>query len=530
MYYHVLSNNDVIKIIQITFYAIVPVAIMFGAFALRDSMHEYKKGIIAKIVPWIVLISFICDVVFIANKLIAYPWNIAPLPSDASIYRELTYFSNGYPIWGWANDYQLEIVNHLGGCVCMLGWTVYAFCFMRSNTSWWKKICKFIAYCLISILITGFSFHDFNDLWIYCIFILLAIVLLLLARVKNHKIVTTNTVPDVISNEEATDNKDNKNPSKTTKKEDDESNQNIITTDNINSEKQKLNKSRLVTINLVLLHMKRVFNMILGVIIKQWKIVIGISVGCFVCIGTYVLIANLNEMKEISEREKEIQLELAELRNNTDENKTLKLSIEKMIENCRKAYAGGIDYNTEIFEQALENIISIARNGNSKAQYILGHYYKGTIYPKSEEYCDPITFNRIDKTKAAYWLLEAAKKGHKSAQYDIGGMYLLGYTYECNDETITNGINRNVELGLQWCKKASANGDSKASLFVGDLYLDPVSALQSFIEAKKSYRLYNCDDFNIIETNIDSAFYYWEKAKEQGLEKEASERLERIYE
>lgn len=55
---------------------------------------------------------------------------------------------------------------------------------MPSETTWWKKLFKFIAYALLSLLILGFSFHSWRDILAYCFFVVPAAILLIFARVK----------------------------------------------------------------------------------------------------------------------------------------------------------------------------------------------------------------------------------------------------------------------------------------------------------------------------------------------------------
>lgn len=186
---HVLSNSDIISIIAYSAFGAMILAYVFAALGSRDKSPKYKKGIVGKIVPWILLLIFISDSALIASRLAVYPWEIDPQPSQASAYRELQDMCIGSPVWGWANDYQLDIVGKLGGCVCALCWTVYAFCYKRSNTNWWRKAFKVIAYILLSMLIIGFSYHETKELLVFLVVIIVpSFLFLFFARVKPTKV------------------------------------------------------------------------------------------------------------------------------------------------------------------------------------------------------------------------------------------------------------------------------------------------------------------------------------------------------
>lgn len=185
--FHVLSNNDIISIITYSIFAAIFLVFLFAKLGARDPIPSYKKGIVAKIVPWVILLLFLSDAALIISRLVTYPWDIEPQPSNASAYRELMYLGSGYPVWGWANDYQLAVVGQIGGCIVALCWAAYAFAFKRSNTKWWKKLFKVLAYILLSALIIGFTFHEWNDIYAIAMFLVPIVLFLVLAHVKPNK-------------------------------------------------------------------------------------------------------------------------------------------------------------------------------------------------------------------------------------------------------------------------------------------------------------------------------------------------------
>ena len=170
------------------------------------------------LIVFCILLSDICLFIYRCTE---YPWGLEPQPSQASIYREISYMGSGYPLWGWANDYQLPLLSSFAGALLWFGWTIYAFNFKKSDTSWWKKACKVIAYLLISITILGFQFHQIRDLLDYAIIIVIVIVLLRIAHVKPLKqeinlSVETTVIPkeqvpdDEIEDDKASQNEDPK--------------------------------------------------------------------------------------------------------------------------------------------------------------------------------------------------------------------------------------------------------------------------------------------------------------------------------
>lgn len=209
MNFHVLSNYDIIDILELMPFATIVIFLVFGKLATRDSASGYKRSFVAKLVAWIVLLLFVIELYLTICNLINYPWDIDPKPSNDSMYREMTYPRNGSSlIWGFANDYQTKLISHLYRCVFLLAWTIYAFLFEKSKTSWWKKGCKFVAYAIISIILLCFSFHTIEDLGVLAIWILPSIALLIIARVKTPKnsIVGSNTnVLDSKTNENKED-------------------------------------------------------------------------------------------------------------------------------------------------------------------------------------------------------------------------------------------------------------------------------------------------------------------------------------
>ena len=214
--YHVLSNIDLIKIL---FYGVgfgLYLAFgVFGSLARRDATKQKRpKGILRKVMPWIVLLLFISELSLFIYRAIDYPWNLTPEPSQASMIREVNEVrvsrygeSAIYPVWGWANDYQFDLLSVFSANILWLCWTIYAFYFKPSDTSWWKKTCKVMAYIILSAFIYAFRFHYYEELLVYAIFPLVVFVLLWLAKVRTPKqkvipVVAKEVTPQLVNPEE----------------------------------------------------------------------------------------------------------------------------------------------------------------------------------------------------------------------------------------------------------------------------------------------------------------------------------------
>jgi len=187
--YHVLSNEAIIKIIIYAIFAgCFFCYLFFSSCAKRDpSSRKQEKGWLGIVIPWVLLCLLICNIFVLVLNCIEYPWYIDPSPSEASAYREISekgisYVDRDFE-WGWANDDQLPILQALSTCILCFGWTIYAFYFKPSDTSWWKKICKILAYVIVSIIISGFRYHEIKDLFVIEFILILPGILLYFARV-----------------------------------------------------------------------------------------------------------------------------------------------------------------------------------------------------------------------------------------------------------------------------------------------------------------------------------------------------------
>lgn len=183
--YHVLSNYDFVKILV---YAICGMVILraFAAYlGRRDGrIAEQKKSVFRKVVPWGLLCILFSESSLLIYRLLYYPWSTVPQPSQTSIVKEMQYGADSIILWGWANDSQLTVLSSFAGTALWLFWTIYAFKYMPSDTSKWKKFCKILTYIIISVSILGFNIHSFLDFVWWTIGFIIVIVLLRISSVK----------------------------------------------------------------------------------------------------------------------------------------------------------------------------------------------------------------------------------------------------------------------------------------------------------------------------------------------------------
>lgn len=184
--FDVLSTQAFVKIIAWTLVFCIPLGKVFQYLGHRHAFLPYKKGIVGKIVQWVLACVLLFDIGKFGYLFLHYPWMEVPQPSPASMYRQLETTAQS-PLFGFANDQQLAILTALAAVVLGICWTTYAFSYKPSPTSWWKKACKFVAYLLISATILGFRVHTGADLVVYGGIALAALLLLRVARVHPPK-------------------------------------------------------------------------------------------------------------------------------------------------------------------------------------------------------------------------------------------------------------------------------------------------------------------------------------------------------
>ncbi len=117
------------------------------------------------------------------------------------------------------------------------------------------------------------------------------------------------------------------------------------------------------------------------------------------------------------------------------------------------AYAGWNEgaaaYQRGDHETAFKEFKPLAEQGNTWAQYYVGHMYiMGQGIPK-------------DYTEAFKWYEKAAEQGNTWAQYNVGVMYDKG-----------EGVPQDNAEALKWFREAAQHGYALAQVMLGGMYLE----------------------------------------------------------
>jgi len=112
------------------------------------------------------------------------------------------------------------------------------------------------------------------------------------------------------------------------------------------------------------------------------------------------------------------------------------------------------------YTRAIDILISLANQGNAKAQLKLGRMYsegKG------------VSRNHFEAVK---WFRRAADQGNSEAEFALGVLYAEGL-----------GVTEDHVLALQWFRRAAEKGAPHAQNAVGELYLGYQDIPQDYVEA-----------------------------------------------
>lgn len=99
------------------------------------------------------------------------------------------------------------------------------------------------------------------------------------------------------------------------------------------------------------------------------------------------------------------------------------------------------------FERAHAELLPLARDGDARAQYIVGIMYLNQYVAPSRA------------GLAAEWIGKAAEQGYAAAQTELGRMYRTG-----------DGVAQDYREMARWYERAAAQGDVGAQLFLADAY------------------------------------------------------------
>ena len=191
----------------------------------------------------------------------------------------------------------------------------------------------------------------------------------------------------------------------------------------------------------------------------------------------------------------------------------------------------------ELTDYAWHKITLLAERGHAEAQFMLGVKYNGYDFWdrkwRNEEEQNSSSRLRMlgspfNYDKAAYWYLKAAEQNHSGAQNNLGNCYMYG-----------RGVGKNIKEAIKWYRLSASNDDDYGQLSLGDCFRDGHKIQigehwEKDVDAgyySWAYKIgyHTVPDYEIlIQQNIDSAKYYWEKSALQGNET-AKERLQKIY-
>ncbi|MCM1233996.1 MAG: sel1 repeat family protein, partial [Ruminococcus flavefaciens] len=156
-------------------------------------------------------------------------------------------------------------------------------------------------------------------------------------------------------------------------------------------------------------------------------------------------------------------------------------------------------------DDAAAQLIEMAENGDSYAQYLAGLLYRD----------GPVLIP--DSVEALYWFEQAARNGNVVAQYALGKL-LLSEDAEVRD----------TELGIQWLEYAAHNGSDCAAYSLGKEYLKgeimerdtekAINYLARSVEAGNQYAQYALGKLYLESHDQGQALYWLAQSASQGNE------------
>ena len=152
-------------------------------------------------------------------------------------------------------------------------------------------------------------------------------------------------------------------------------------------------------------------------------------------------------------------------------NKAISLGHQEALSFVSSQGTGLISQKKAAKEVAIKWYTIAAENGNTDAQFNLGHaYHNGEGVEQ-------------DYGKAIEWFSKAAEQGDSQAQSNLGGMYRFGI-----------GVEQDYGKAIEWYSKAVEKGNSRVQIILGSRY-------------RKGYR---------VEQDYAKAIEWYSKAAEQG--------------
>lgn len=150
-------------------------------------------------------------------------------------------------------------------------------------------------------------------------------------------------------------------------------------------------------------------------------------------------------------------------------------------------------YNNGDYKAAATELQQLAKEGNDKAQVMLGVMHKSGVgmpqdrekalewFKKAAEQGNTaarthinVMFNEDLDRKAAERLRNSAEHGDPLAQYTLGGMYEQG-----------SGVQRDYKVAAEWYRKAAEQGEINSQINLGVMYAEGVGVEQDSVQAYK---------------------------------------------
>ena len=242
-----------------------------------------------------------------------------------------------------------------------------------------------------------------------------------------------------------------------------------------------------------------------------------------------------------------------------EENQLLVLPESEKLKEAEQLY---IDGNTK---EAFPLFKELAEEGNGRACYFLGEYYKwgygevrinkekaehyirkgdalgdalsrvnlGYLLPKNSDerttifremlpiildlakQGDPVVENELvdlysegygtakDDEEAFYWALKSAEQGYWRSQNKLGDMYYWG-----------KGVEQDYAQAVEWYRKSAENGYSVSQNNLGNMYYWGKGVEQDYAQAVEWYRKSAENGYSVSQNNLGN-MYYWGKGVEQ---------------
>lgn len=159
-------------------------------------------------------------------------------------------------------------------------------------------------------------------------------------------------------------------------------------------------------------------------------------------------------------------------------------------------------YNNEDYVYAARLLGVLAKQGHSKAQYLLATQYDAGLgvtgdkeiafylyHQSAQSGLQAAHHNlavsyakghgtKVNIHKALYWWVKAAKNGNADAQYNLGVIYTAGH----------GAIKPDLHKALKWWRMAAINGDAVAQFNLGALYANGIGMSSRTCEASRWWK------------------------------------------